>query len=153
VDFILQGKITQGRHTDNPARHHSVWTNQRPTSIIRQFLHWIPFLLQPSQFVLPWDRHQICWLAYLVACLFKLTISEVAVDWQEPVVLQYKCGHPLPTLTDIGPAVAANKHITIPINHTGPSPRKQSPDVTTPSEMAEPDYCLLLIWQKDERLS
>jgi len=39
-----------------------------------------------------------------------LTISEVAVDWQEPVVLQRKCGHPLPTLTDIGPAVAASKH-------------------------------------------
>ena len=32
-----------------------------------------------------------------------LTISEVAVDWQEPVVLQRKCGHPLPALTDIGP--------------------------------------------------
>ena len=41
-----------------------------------------------------------------------LTISEVAVDWQEPVVLQRKCGHPLPALTDIGPAVAASKHTT-----------------------------------------
>jgi len=41
-----------------------------------------------------------------------LTISEVAVDWQEPVVLQRKCGHPLPALTDIGPAVAASKHST-----------------------------------------
>jgi len=44
-----------------------------------------------------------------------------------------------------------------PINHTRPSPRKHSPDVTTPSEMAEPesDYCLLLIYRprKDERLS
>jgi len=46
-----------------------------------------------------------------------LTISEVAVDWHEPVVLQRKCGHPLPTLTDIGPAVAASKHTTAPINH------------------------------------
>jgi len=84
-----------------------------------------------------------------------LTISEVAVDWQEPMVLQYKCGHPLPALTNIGPAVAASKHTTAPINHTRPSPRKHSPDVTTPSEMAEPDYCLLLIYQsrKDKRLS
>ena len=84
-----------------------------------------------------------------------LTISEVAVEWQEPVVLQRKCGHPLPALTDIGPAVAASKHTTAPINHTRPSPRKHSPDVTTPSEMAEPDYCLLLIYrpQKDKRLS
>jgi len=39
-----------------------------------------------------------------------LTISEVAVDWQEPMVLQRKCGHPLPTLTDIGPTAAASKH-------------------------------------------
>jgi len=65
-----------------------------------------------------------------------LTISEVAVDWQEPMVLQRKCGHLLPTLTDIGPAVAASKHTTAPINHTRPSPCKYSPDVTTPSEMA-----------------
>jgi len=83
-----------------------------------------------------------------------LTISEVAVDWQEPVVLQRKCGHPLPVLTDIGPA-AASKHTTAPINHTRPSPRKHSPDNTTLSETAEPDYCLLLTYrpQNDERLS
>jgi len=30
-----------------------------------------------------------------------LTISEVAVDWQEPMVLQRKCSHPLHALTDI----------------------------------------------------
>jgi len=51
-----------------------------------------------------------------------LTISEVAVDWQEPVVLQFKCGHPLPPLTDIGPTVAASKHTIAPINPTRPSP-------------------------------
>jgi len=27
----------------------------------------MPFLPQPSQFVLAWDRHQTCWLAYPVA--------------------------------------------------------------------------------------
>ena len=52
--------------------------------------------------------------------LCTLTISEVAVDWQEPVVRQCKCGHPLPALTDIGPSVAASKHTTAPINHTRP---------------------------------
>jgi len=64
----------------------------------------------------------------------------VAVDWQEqePVVLQRKCGHPLPVLMDIGPTVAASKHTTTPINHTRPSPRKHSPDVTPPREMADP---------------
>ena len=77
-----------------------------------------------------------------------LTISEVAVDWQEPVVLQRKCGYPLPAITDIGPAVAASKHTIAPINHARPSPRKHSPDVITPSEMAEPDYCLLLIYRR-----
>jgi len=55
-----------------------------------------------------------------------LTISEVAVDWQEPVVLQCKCGHPLPVLTDTGPTVAASKHTTAPINHTRPLPHKHS---------------------------
>jgi len=55
-----------------------------------------------------------------------LTVSEVAVDWQEPMVLQRKCGHPLPPLTDNGPAVVASKHTTAPISHTRPSPRKRS---------------------------
>jgi len=84
-----------------------------------------------------------------------LAISEVAVDWQEPMVLPRKCGHLLPALTDIGPAVAASKHTTSPINHTRPSACKHSPDVTTAGKMAEPDYCLLLIYRprKDERLS
>jgi len=35
------------------------------------FLHRMPFLAQPSQFILAWDRHQICWLAYPVACTLK----------------------------------------------------------------------------------
>jgi len=30
----------------------------------------MPFLTQPSQFILAWDRHQICWLAYLVVWLY-----------------------------------------------------------------------------------
>jgi len=66
-----------------------------------------------------------------------LTISEVAVDWQEPVVLQRKCGHPLSALTDIGPAVAASKYTTTPINYTRPLPRKRSPDVPTSTEIAD----------------
>jgi len=38
-----------------------------PTSAIPPFLRRMPFLTQPSQFILVWDSHQICWLAYLVA--------------------------------------------------------------------------------------
>jgi len=66
-----------------------------------------------------------------------LTISEVAVDWQEPVVLQCKWGSLLPVLTDIGPAVAASKHTTAPINHTRPSPHKHSSGGTTSTEIAD----------------
>jgi len=53
----------RGRHTANPARSHSIRTNQRPTSIIPSFLRQMPFLPQPSQFILAWDRHQIWWFA------------------------------------------------------------------------------------------
>jgi len=51
--------------------------------------------------------------------------------------------------------VVASKHTTAPVNHTRPSPHKHSPDVTTPSEMAEPNYYLLIIYRprEDERLS
>ena len=38
--------------------------------------------------------------------------SEVAVDWQETMVLRRYAAYPLPALTDIGPAAAANKHTT-----------------------------------------
>jgi len=65
------------------------------------------------------------------------TISEVVVDWQEPVVLWRYAAYPLPALTDIGPAAAASKHTTVPINHTRPSPCKHSPDGATPSEVAD----------------
>jgi len=66
----------------------------------------------------------------------RFTISEVTVGWQEPMVLQRKCGHPLPALTDIGPAAAASKHTTVPISHTRHSPHKHSPDSATPSDIA-----------------
>jgi len=32
---------------------------------IHPILHQMPFLSQPSQFILAKDRHQICWIAYL----------------------------------------------------------------------------------------
>jgi len=64
-------------------------------------------------------------------------ISEVAVDWQEAMVLQRECGHPVSALMDIGPAVAASKHTTTPINHTRPSPRKHLPDGTTSTKIAD----------------
>jgi len=38
-----------------------------PTSAIPTIFCQMPFLSQPSLFILAWDRHKICWLAYLVA--------------------------------------------------------------------------------------
>jgi len=62
----------------------------------------------------------------------RFTISEwqVAVDWQETMVLRRWTAYPLSALTDIGPAAAASKHTTAAINHTRLSPRKHSPGVT-----------------------
>jgi len=50
----------RGRHTDRLDGHHSIRNNQRPTSIIPPFLCRMPFLAQPSHFILAWDGHQIC---------------------------------------------------------------------------------------------
>jgi len=45
--FMMQGKINRGRHTDHPAGRHSIRTNQRLTSVIPPFLHWIPSCRNP----------------------------------------------------------------------------------------------------------
>jgi len=42
------------------------WT-ATPSRLIGAPTSAIPFLAQPSQFILAWDRQQICWLAYPVA--------------------------------------------------------------------------------------
>jgi len=65
--FIVQGKITQA---DTPtirlvATPSGLISN--PPANIPPFLRRTPFLPQPSHFILAWDRHQICWLAYPVA--------------------------------------------------------------------------------------
>jgi len=52
------GKITRGKHTDHLGGHHFIWSNERPTFIIPPFLCRMPFLLQPSQFILAWDRNR-----------------------------------------------------------------------------------------------
>jgi len=77
----------------------------------------------------------------------RFTMSEVAVDWQESVVLRRYAAYPLHALTDFGPATAASKHTAAPINHTRPSRRKRSSDGVTPSEVADIQFCLLLIYR------
>jgi len=49
----------RGRYPGHPAGFYSISTNQWPTSIIPPFLCRIPFLPQPSHFILAWDRHQL----------------------------------------------------------------------------------------------
>ena len=63
--FWSKMKITQA---DAP----TIWMDCHPIQTIwcphlchpHHFLCRMPFLTQPSQFILAWDRHQICWLAY-----------------------------------------------------------------------------------------
>jgi len=62
--FCGAGKDNRGRRTDNPSERHPIWTIGAPTSIILLFWRRMPFLLQPSQFILAWDMHQI-----MLACI------------------------------------------------------------------------------------
>ena len=60
------------------------------------------------------------------------TILEVAVDWQEPMVLQRKLRPSIACVNvQLDRQHVASKHATAPINHTRPSPRKLSPDGAT----------------------
>jgi len=81
----------RGRHTDHPARRHSIWTNQRPTCIIPPFLCRMPLLPQPSHFILAWDRHQICWHTYPVVwlSLFKLCTEIIFLKINTGFCLQW----------------------------------------------------------------
>jgi len=70
LEFMVLGRITRGRHTNNPGGRHSIRTNQQSTSINPPFLCRMPFLPQPSQLILAWNRHRNMldcippWIAY-----------------------------------------------------------------------------------------
>jgi len=55
LDFMVLGRITRGRHTDNLDGRHSIQSNQQSTSINPPHYAGYP---QPSQFILAWDRHR-----------------------------------------------------------------------------------------------
>ena len=83
--------------------------------------------------------------AYAMTGPARFTISEVAVDWREPVVLQRKLRPSIARVNvQLDPRYAASKHTTTPINRTRPSPRKHSPDVATRARKQTSDYSLLL---------
>ena len=48
MDFIVQGKINKGRHTDHLAGCHSIWLNSATSTIPPTFAGWMPFL-PPNQ--------------------------------------------------------------------------------------------------------
>jgi len=58
LDFMVLGRITKGKHTDNPGGCHSIRTNQQSTSINPPIftLHALPAATLP--FILAWDRHR-----------------------------------------------------------------------------------------------
>ena len=57
------------------------------------FLRRMPFLTQPSQFILAWDRHQICWLAYPVCVLVgkRVENANVTVECMSVTGAQQVC--------------------------------------------------------------
>jgi len=57
------GEYKRGRCTDNLAGCHPICTIGAPTFIIATIFMPDAFLPQPSQFILAWNRHQICWVA------------------------------------------------------------------------------------------
>jgi len=66
---LVQGKITEvDTSTIQMGATPSVLISGPPPSS-PHFLHQMSFLPQPSHFILAWDRHQICWLAYPVVWL------------------------------------------------------------------------------------
>jgi len=60
LDFMRRGEDNRGKCADNPTRRHPIRTIDAPISIIPPILRQMLLLPQPSQFILAWDRHQIC---------------------------------------------------------------------------------------------
>jgi len=75
----------RGRHTDNPAGCYSIRTIQRPTSFA-PYLRCLPFLLQPSQFIMAWNRHQIAGL-HVQWCGLMMLVGQQ--KWHPENVLHY----------------------------------------------------------------
>ena len=72
--FYGAGKDNRGRCADNPSGRYPIRTIGAPTSII-PFLCLMPFLLQPSQFILAWDRHRI-----MLACTASGLVQSCSKD-------------------------------------------------------------------------
>jgi len=70
LDFMRRGEDNRDKSTDNLT---GPLMSQPPS--YPQILCRMPFLPQPSQFIVSWDRHQICTVAYLEAWLMQIHIT------------------------------------------------------------------------------
>ena len=70
LDFLVQNEDNTGRCTNNPdglPPHPALLVPPHlPSSPFLCRMPFLRILTQPSQFILAWDMHQICWLAYPV---------------------------------------------------------------------------------------
>jgi len=74
--FWSKMKVTQADATTIWMDCHPILTDWCPPLPSPPFLCWMPFLAQPSQFILAWDKHQICCLAYpMVNKLMSFSVS------------------------------------------------------------------------------
>ena len=64
LDIMEQGKITEADAPTGPSGCHPIWTVGALTSSIPHFFHRMPFLPQPSQFILARVRHRM-----MLACI------------------------------------------------------------------------------------
>jgi len=90
LDVLEQNEDNTGRHTNNPDGLPPIQTNWCPPPLPSPpFLRRMPFLTQPSQFILPWDRLRICWLAYpvslqyfdAVGCVSGTASNALKIQW------------------------------------------------------------------------
>jgi len=69
LDFMVQTEDNTGRRINHPDGLPPIQTNWCPHLCHPHHFYARCPSWQPSQFILAWDRHQICWLAYPVAWL------------------------------------------------------------------------------------
>ena len=82
--FCGTGEDNGGRGTDSPGGHHPIRTNGAPTPITPHFYNRMPFLPQPSQIVMAWDRlHRIMLSCIPGGLVFGLAKSVVWRDWRQ----------------------------------------------------------------------
>ena len=116
LDFMVQGEINRGRHTDHPAGRHSIRTNQCPPPLSPPFFTGqMPFLPPNQQRQSPWltwlasssvvlflflfrkrtigKRHRFCWQAWCPSCHPATSVWE---HWRELKALTQPVTRPHP---------------------------------------------------------